>query len=225
MKYDENINRWRYSSHRIQCNTFTVFLSNFRLCSKTVRKVITVVSYYVTMCSFPEDVLCLRCEKPRPPFLWCVVLTLSPPSGCQWLPRGEYSRGEGQPAGWYPHLHRHDSSQRSRGQNAPPQGRLGDWEITRHTNGTRDWNSGVCAAQVGDRIVSINGRSVDGLSHGEVVTMLKNSYGNISLQVTHCSEVTAVLQYFQFMILLHHIIDLLYKSRTFKTWCVKNKSN
>lgn len=133
MKYDENINRLRYSSHRIQCNTFNVFLSNFRLCSKTVRKVITVVSYYVIMCGFPEDVLCLRCEKPRPPFLWCVVLTLSPPSGCQWLPRGEYSRGEGQPAGWYPHLHRHDSSQRSRGQNAPPQGRLGDWEITRHT--------------------------------------------------------------------------------------------
>ena len=43
----------------------------------------------------------------------------------------------------------------------------------------------VCVlAQVGDRIVSINGQSVDGLSHSEVVTMLKNSYGNISLQVT-----------------------------------------
>uniref|UniRef100_A0A3Q3WB94 PDZ domain-containing protein n=1 Tax=Mola mola TaxID=94237 RepID=A0A3Q3WB94_MOLML len=37
--------------------------------------------------------------------------------------------------------------------------------------------------KVGDRIVRINGQSVDGLSHGEVVTILKNSYGNISLQV------------------------------------------
>ncbi|MEQ2182349.1 hypothetical protein GOODEAATRI_021425, partial [Goodea atripinnis] len=35
---------------------------------------------------------------------------------------------------------------------------------------------------VGDRIVSVGGQSVDGLSHSEVVTMLKNSYGNISLQ-------------------------------------------
>ncbi len=43
----------------------------------------------------------------------------------------------------------------------------------------------VCVlVQVGDRIVNINGQSVDGLSHGDVVTMLKNSYGNISLQVT-----------------------------------------
>uniref|UniRef100_A0A3B4XNZ8 PDZ domain-containing protein n=1 Tax=Seriola lalandi dorsalis TaxID=1841481 RepID=A0A3B4XNZ8_SERLL len=39
--------------------------------------------------------------------------------------------------------------------------------------------------KVGDRIVSINGQSLEGLSHSEVVTMLKNSYGNISLQVTH----------------------------------------
>lgn len=39
--------------------------------------------------------------------------------------------------------------------------------------------------QVGDRIVSVNGQSVDGLSHSEVVAMLKNSYGNISLQVKH----------------------------------------
>lgn len=42
----------------------------------------------------------------------------------------------------------------------------------------------VCVVQVGDRIVSINSRSVDGLSHADVVAMLKNSYGNISLQVT-----------------------------------------
>lgn len=37
--------------------------------------------------------------------------------------------------------------------------------------------------QVGDRIVSINGQAVEGLSHGEVVNMLKNSFGSISLQV------------------------------------------
>uniref|UniRef100_A0A3P9B8X2 PATJ crumbs cell polarity complex component n=1 Tax=Maylandia zebra TaxID=106582 RepID=A0A3P9B8X2_9CICH len=49
--------------------------------------------------------------------------------------------------------------------------------------------SGVAAKthqlKVGDRIVSVNGQSVDGLSHSEVVAMLKNSYGNISLQVKH----------------------------------------
>lgn len=37
--------------------------------------------------------------------------------------------------------------------------------------------------QVGDRIVSVGGQPVDGLSHSEVVAMLKNSYGNINLQV------------------------------------------
>ncbi|CDQ81348.1 unnamed protein product [Oncorhynchus mykiss] len=37
--------------------------------------------------------------------------------------------------------------------------------------------------KVGDRIVSINAQSLDGLSHGDVVTMLKNAYGNIILQV------------------------------------------
>ena len=47
--------------------------------------------------------------------------------------------------------------------------------------------------QVGDRIVSINAQSLDGLSHGDVVTMLKNAYGNIILQVekqthTHCKH-------------------------------------
>uniref|UniRef100_A0A3Q2R1V1 PDZ domain-containing protein n=1 Tax=Fundulus heteroclitus TaxID=8078 RepID=A0A3Q2R1V1_FUNHE len=47
--------------------------------------------------------------------------------------------------------------------------------------------SGVAAKthrlKVGDRIVSIGGQSVDGLSHSQVVTILKNSYGNIRLQV------------------------------------------
>ncbi|XP_037837268.1 inaD-like protein isoform X2 [Kryptolebias marmoratus] len=46
--------------------------------------------------------------------------------------------------------------------------------------------------KVGDRIVSINGQSVDGLSHSEVVTMLKNSYGNISLQVVADTNISAV---------------------------------
>lgn len=38
---------------------------------------------------------------------------------------------------------------------------------------------------MGDRIVSINGQCVDGESHSDIVSMLKNSYGNISLQVAH----------------------------------------
>lgn len=31
--------------------------------------------------------------------------------------------------------------------------------------------------------MSINSHSLEGLTHGEVVTMLKNAYGNIALQV------------------------------------------
>uniref|UniRef100_A0A7N8WRI7 PATJ crumbs cell polarity complex component n=1 Tax=Mastacembelus armatus TaxID=205130 RepID=A0A7N8WRI7_9TELE len=46
--------------------------------------------------------------------------------------------------------------------------------------------------KVGDRIVSINGQCVDGLSHTEVVTMLKNSYGNISLQVVADTNISAI---------------------------------
>ncbi|XP_029905151.1 LOW QUALITY PROTEIN: multiple PDZ domain protein-like [Myripristis murdjan] len=46
--------------------------------------------------------------------------------------------------------------------------------------------------KVGDRIVSINSQSVDGLSHGEVVNMLKNSYGNISLQVVADTNISAI---------------------------------
>uniref|UniRef100_A0A3Q2CXU8 PDZ domain-containing protein n=1 Tax=Cyprinodon variegatus TaxID=28743 RepID=A0A3Q2CXU8_CYPVA len=46
--------------------------------------------------------------------------------------------------------------------------------------------------KVGDRIVSIGGQSVDGLSHSEVVTMLKNSYGNISLQVVADTNISAI---------------------------------
>ncbi|RVE74143.1 hypothetical protein OJAV_G00038390 [Oryzias javanicus] len=46
--------------------------------------------------------------------------------------------------------------------------------------------------KVGDRIVSINGQSVDGLSHSEVVTILKNSYGNISLQVVADTNISII---------------------------------
>ncbi|XP_069376083.1 inaD-like protein isoform X2 [Paralichthys olivaceus] len=56
--------------------------------------------------------------------------------------------------------------------------------------------SGVAAKthqlKVGDRIVSINSQSVDGLSHGEVVTMLKNSYGDINLQVVADTNISAI---------------------------------
>ncbi|XP_008589868.1 PREDICTED: inaD-like protein, partial [Galeopterus variegatus] len=47
--------------------------------------------------------------------------------------------------------------------------------------------SGVAARtqelKVGDRIVSINGQPLDGLSHADVVNLLKNAYGRIILQV------------------------------------------
>uniref|UniRef100_A0A7N6AEZ7 PDZ domain-containing protein n=1 Tax=Anabas testudineus TaxID=64144 RepID=A0A7N6AEZ7_ANATE len=46
--------------------------------------------------------------------------------------------------------------------------------------------------KVGDRIVSINGQAVDGLSHSDVVTILKNSYGNISLQVVADTNISAI---------------------------------
>ncbi|XP_051803442.1 inaD-like protein [Acanthochromis polyacanthus] len=46
--------------------------------------------------------------------------------------------------------------------------------------------------KVGDRLVSINGQSVDGLSHSEVVTILKNSYGNIRLKVVADTNISAI---------------------------------
>ncbi|KAF7650061.1 hypothetical protein LDENG_00131750 [Lucifuga dentata] len=46
--------------------------------------------------------------------------------------------------------------------------------------------------KVGDRIVSINGHAVDGLPHGDVVNMLKNSYGNINLQVIADTNISAI---------------------------------
>ncbi|XP_035268186.1 inaD-like protein isoform X2 [Anguilla anguilla] len=46
--------------------------------------------------------------------------------------------------------------------------------------------------KVGDRIVSINGQPLDGLSHGDVVNMLKNAFGSISLQVIADTNISAI---------------------------------
>ncbi|XP_072517234.1 inaD-like protein isoform X2 [Salminus brasiliensis] len=46
--------------------------------------------------------------------------------------------------------------------------------------------------KVGDRIVSINSQSLEGLTHGEVVNMLKNAYGSIVLQVIADTNISAI---------------------------------
>ncbi|XP_035379292.1 inaD-like protein isoform X2 [Electrophorus electricus] len=46
--------------------------------------------------------------------------------------------------------------------------------------------------KVGDRIVSINSHSLEGLTHGEVVSMLKNAYGSIVLQVIADTNINAI---------------------------------
>ncbi|XP_042567717.1 inaD-like protein isoform X6 [Cyprinus carpio] len=46
--------------------------------------------------------------------------------------------------------------------------------------------------KVGDRIVSINSQSLDGLTHGDVVNMLKNAYGTIILQVVADTNISAI---------------------------------
>uniref|UniRef100_A0A673IUW1 InaD-like protein n=1 Tax=Sinocyclocheilus rhinocerous TaxID=307959 RepID=A0A673IUW1_9TELE len=46
--------------------------------------------------------------------------------------------------------------------------------------------------KVGDRIVSINSQSLDGLTHGDVVNMLKNAYGTIVLQVVADTNISAI---------------------------------
>ncbi|KAM9831468.1 inaD-like protein [Neosynchiropus ocellatus] len=46
--------------------------------------------------------------------------------------------------------------------------------------------------KVGDRLISINGRSVDGLSHGDVVDLLKHSYGDVTLQVVSDTNISAI---------------------------------
>ncbi|XP_030061270.1 inaD-like protein isoform X2 [Microcaecilia unicolor] len=56
--------------------------------------------------------------------------------------------------------------------------------------------SGVAARtnklKVGDRIVSINRQPLDGLSHAEVVNLLKNAYGSIILQVIADTNISAI---------------------------------
>ncbi|XP_005161760.2 inaD-like protein isoform X1 [Danio rerio] len=46
--------------------------------------------------------------------------------------------------------------------------------------------------KVGDRIVSINSQSLDGLTHADVVNMLKNAYGAIILQVVADTNISAI---------------------------------
>ncbi|XP_062869408.1 inaD-like protein isoform X2 [Trichomycterus rosablanca] len=46
--------------------------------------------------------------------------------------------------------------------------------------------------KVGDRIVSINSQSLEGLTHGDVVNMLKNAYGSIVLQVIADTNISAI---------------------------------
>eukprot|EP00063_Salmo_salar_P030205 XP_014005040.1 PREDICTED: multiple PDZ domain protein-like isoform X2 [Salmo salar] len=46
--------------------------------------------------------------------------------------------------------------------------------------------------KVGDRIVSINSQSLEGLSHGDVVTILKNAYGSIILKVIADTNISAI---------------------------------
>ncbi|CAM4656980.1 unnamed protein product [Leuciscus chuanchicus] len=46
--------------------------------------------------------------------------------------------------------------------------------------------------KVGDRIVSINSQSLDGLTHGDVVNILKNAYGTIVLQVVADTNISAI---------------------------------
>lgn len=56
--------------------------------------------------------------------------------------------------------------------------------------------SGVAARthrlKVGDRIISINGQPLDGLSHADVVNLLKNAYGSIILQVVADTNISAI---------------------------------
>ncbi|XP_024596172.1 inaD-like protein isoform X5 [Neophocaena asiaeorientalis asiaeorientalis] len=56
--------------------------------------------------------------------------------------------------------------------------------------------SGVAARtqklKVGDRIVSINGQPLDGLSHADVVNLLKNAYGRIILQVVADTNISGI---------------------------------
>uniref|UniRef100_A0A8C5R7M1 PDZ domain-containing protein n=1 Tax=Leptobrachium leishanense TaxID=445787 RepID=A0A8C5R7M1_9ANUR len=53
--------------------------------------------------------------------------------------------------------------------------------------------------QVGDRIVGINQQPLDGLSHADVVNILKNAYGSIILQVVADTNISAIASHLENM--------------------------
>ncbi|XP_064228487.1 inaD-like protein isoform X4 [Aotus nancymaae] len=69
--------------------------------------------------------------------------------------------------------------------------------------------SGVAARtqklKVGDRIVSINGQPLDGLSHADVVNLLKNAYGRIILQVVADTNISAIAAQLENMSTGYHL--------------------
>ncbi|XP_035947246.2 inaD-like protein isoform X1 [Halichoerus grypus] len=69
--------------------------------------------------------------------------------------------------------------------------------------------SGVAARtqklKVGDRIVSINGQPLDGLSHADVVNLLKNAYGRIILQVVADTNISAIATQLENMSTSYHL--------------------
>ncbi|XP_073752743.1 inaD-like protein isoform X5 [Callorhinus ursinus] len=69
--------------------------------------------------------------------------------------------------------------------------------------------SGVAARtqklKVGDRIVSINGQPLDGLSHVDVVNLLKNAYGRIILQVVADTNISAIATQLENMSTSYHL--------------------
>ncbi|XP_062047429.1 inaD-like protein isoform X3 [Lepus europaeus] len=69
--------------------------------------------------------------------------------------------------------------------------------------------SGVAARtqklKVGDRIVSINGQPLDGLSHADVVNLLKNAYGRIILQVVADTNISAIATQLESMSAGYHL--------------------
>ncbi|XP_073400731.1 inaD-like protein isoform X4 [Dendrobates tinctorius] len=69
--------------------------------------------------------------------------------------------------------------------------------------------SGVAARtsklKVGDRIVSINKQPLDGLSHADVVNILKNAYGSIILQVVADTNISAIASQLESMSLCQTI--------------------
>uniref|UniRef100_A0A5F7ZRG9 InaD-like protein n=1 Tax=Macaca mulatta TaxID=9544 RepID=A0A5F7ZRG9_MACMU len=69
--------------------------------------------------------------------------------------------------------------------------------------------SGVAARtqklKVGDRIVSINGQPLDGLSHADVVNLLKNAFGHIILQVVADTNISAIAAQLENMSTGYHL--------------------